>query len=107
MSESTANGYALDTTPIGMLLGDHVLITGVEDDPTEPDLLRVYIGPRYEWRYVLVGDPAEQEKVRRAWGYTLSHLTMARPDHYYVDEAALAEMRARHARDRQESLDIL
>lgn len=79
---------------VDYLMGSAVLITGVEDDP-EPGLLRVYIDGRYLWRYVLVSGPAEQEKVRRAWAGAMGHLTMPRPDHYYVDEDALAALTER------------
>lgn len=61
------------------------LIVGVEDDPDEPGLLRVYIQARSLWRYVLVSDPAEQERVRRAWGSS-RHLFMPSPDGFYTDE---------------------
>lgn len=31
-----------------------VLLTGIEQDPDEPEFDRVYVGPRWEWKYVLV-----------------------------------------------------
>lgn len=77
----------------GLLLGEHVLISGVEDDP-EPGLLRVYVGPRYDWTYVLVRDPEQQRKVRSAFASSM-HLTMPKPDGpIYVDEDGKAAARA-------------
>lgn len=47
-----------------------VLITGIEDepDPEEAGLFRVYVGPRYLYRYVLV-DAATADDLRRQWGW--------------------------------------
>lgn len=68
--------------------GLHVLIVGVEDDKEDPSLLRVYIGARYNNTYVLVQDPDDQERMRRAWANPGGHLTMPRPpdDAIYIDD---------------------
>lgn len=47
-------------TIIDVLLGKATLITGVEQDDTEPDRDRVYLGPRYHWIYALVEHGAVQ-----------------------------------------------
>lgn len=79
---------------IGMALGTHTLIVGVEQDPDEPDLTRVYVGARYLCRYVLVsGDDAERAK--RAWGSS-QHCTTPMPDAYYVDDEQLARIAERN-----------
>jgi hypothetical protein len=44
-----------------------VLITGIDPEPIEEGLVRVYVGPRYLWRFVLV-DLATAEDLRRQWG---------------------------------------
>ena len=49
-------------------LGLAVIVTGLEPDDEDPDLLRVYIGPRYHWRYVLVEDEDAKQQLRGAWG---------------------------------------
>lgn len=59
----------------GLAFGFDVLVVGVEDDPN--GMLRVYIGHRADGRYLLVADPATQERVRRAWGW--GHLTIPKP----------------------------
>ena len=46
------------------------LITGVERDPEEPDLIRVYVGPRGNWNFVLTSD----ESVEREWNNSVRHL---------------------------------
>ena len=59
--------------PLNFLVGGlrPTLITGVEADPLGGT--RVYVGPRWKWRYILVeGDDAQ--RVRRAWDNTTQHL---------------------------------
>ncbi len=68
-----------------------VLITGGPDpDPENPGLFRVYVGPRYRWRYVLVGEDGAAE-VRRAGNG--QHVVTVLPDDavLYEDRDALAE----------------
>ena len=78
----------------GLRAGSHVLIVGVEPDPEEPDLTRVYIDARYLCKYVLCsGESAES--VRRAWGSSGHHVTCPTPESYYVDDEQLAHI-ARH-----------
>lgn len=74
---------------VSILTGRSTLIVGVEDDP-EPGLLRVYIGARYNGTYVLVSDPEDQARIRRAWGDTSAHIFMPTPprDAIYVEERA-------------------
>lgn len=83
---------------IDMLMPGSVLITGVEDDPDEPGLLRVYVGARGGWNYVLVSDPADQESIRSAWGSTAKHLTTRldpdAPIYHDADGKAAAKARA-------------
>lgn len=73
----------------GLAFGTHVLITGVEPDPVDPALLRVYVGPRYNWHYVLIEDADDQQRMLSAWGSLSAHVTMPIPPEgsVYVDEA--------------------
>lgn len=65
-----------------------VLVTGIEQDAEEPEFDRVYIGPRYEWRYVLTDHGAV--KLGPQHNYTVL------PDDVpvYVDEEARYRARA-------------
>ncbi len=47
-----------------------VLLTGVEPDPDEPEFDRVYVGPRYNWNYVL----AKHGEVSLNFGHTYTVL---------------------------------
>jgi hypothetical protein len=47
-------GSRAGTAMVEFLFGRGVLVTGIEQDPDEPTMDRVYVGPRYYWRYVLV-----------------------------------------------------
>lgn len=38
---------------VDLICGRAVLISGVEQDPDEPEFDRVYLGPRWEWKYAL------------------------------------------------------
>lgn len=79
---------------IDLMFGGKSLIVGVERDPAEPELTRVYIDSRGLCRYVLVkGDDAEN--VKRAWGGTSHHLMMPTPAEVYVDDDQIARNRAR------------
>jgi len=49
---------------VGLFSG--VMVTGIEDDPDEYGLLRVYVGPRYNWNFVLASGN-DAENVRGAW----------------------------------------
>lgn len=72
------------------IAGRSALIVGIEDDPDEPELLRVYVGHRGAWTFVLVSDPADQEAVRREWSDTTCHVLYANlpaDAPIYVDEA--------------------
>ena len=78
----------------GGLIGS-TLITGLEQDPDEPDMLRVYVGSRGNWNYVLAsGD--EADKVRRGWGRG-GHLTTDLPPDavIYHDAAGKADAKRR------------
>lgn len=64
---------------IDALISDHVLITGIEDDP-ETDLLRLYIGPKRDCHFVLTD---EKERVRSVWAESMGVLTLPRPEKFY------------------------
>lgn len=74
---------------VDVLMGRSVLVTGTAEN--DDGSLRVYIGPRYHHRYVVIDDPADAAEVRRAWCDSTRHLFIARPDEdqVFVDEAAL------------------
>jgi hypothetical protein len=68
---------------------DSVMVVGVEDGPDGS--LKVYIGARYQRRYVLVDDPQGQDNVRRAWGQGGHVFTQLPPNTcVFVDPAAPA-----------------
>lgn len=74
-------------SPLDLILGR--LIVGVETDPDDPMLTRVYLDARYQWCYILVaGDDALA--VERAWRGGAGHLTTRLRDGaaVYVDEEA-------------------
>ena len=50
-----------------------VLITGIDVDPDEPDMTRVYVGHRSDWKYVLV-DADTARMLRSEYGSCM-HLT--------------------------------
>jgi hypothetical protein len=62
---------------LGYLLGLDVLIVGVEDDPDEPHLTRVYFAARYRGIYVLC-EGEDAERVKRVWRGG-QHVTMRKP----------------------------
>lgn len=69
-------------TGIGAFLHpDGVLLTGMEPDPEEADMDRVYVGPRYNWRYVLV----KRGTFHLSEGHCAAVLPKNTP--VYVDEA--------------------
>jgi hypothetical protein len=76
-----------------LLTGNATLIVGVDTDPDEPDLTRVYINSRGLCQYVLVSGPSADE-VRRAWG-SGHKVTMPTPREYYVDDAERARLIAK------------
>lgn len=76
---------------IDLLFGTGVLVTGVEPDPDEEGLTRVYVGARYEWNYVLVAEP-DATRIRQAFG-SCHHLTIPKPEGYYHDAEAKAAAR--------------
>ena len=80
---------------LGLATGTHALIVGVEPDPDEPELTRVYLGSRHMCQYVLVsGDSAES--VKNAWN-SAHHVTAPWPSSVYVDDDERARIVA--ARD--------
>lgn len=62
---------------VGLFTGDTTVLVGVEDDPDGG--LRCYLGARYRGLYVIVDDPEQMEKIRRAWAYTSSHVLFPVP----------------------------
>lgn len=80
---------------IDLMFGGKSLIVGVEQDPDETELTRVYIDSRGLCRYVLVkGESAEA--VKRAWGSTAHHLMMPTPAEVYIDDEQIARNQARN-----------
>ena len=73
-----------------------VLVTGVESDPDEPDMTRVYVGPRYDWKYVLVsGD--EALKVRREFHGSTHLVTVLDPEAQIFQDVKAKDLRAAQA----------
>jgi hypothetical protein len=69
---------------LGAIFGN-TLLSGVEPDPEEPDRDRVYVGPRYEWCYVLV----DAGSVRlNATGHTFTTLPVGTPIYQDADRCA-------------------
>ena len=59
-----------------LLAGKSTLITGVETDPDDPTMTRVYVGARSNWNYVLTSGE-DAEAVLRSWrqgGHTFTTL---------------------------------
>lgn len=61
----------------GLLFGTSTLVTGVEPGPG--DSLKVYVGARFRGIYFLVDDPAEKERVERAWSDRSAHVVIETP----------------------------
>lgn len=76
---------------VSLLTGRAVLISGVEQDPDEPEFDRVYLGPRYDWNYAL----APHGTVKLGMGHTFTTLDPDVP--IYCDEEG--KRRAREASD--------
>jgi hypothetical protein len=59
------------------------LIVGVEDEPTDPTLARVFVGARYKGIYIL----ADKEEAHRAWsGATHTYTTVPDTTEYYKEQ---------------------
>ena len=65
-----------------LICGRAVLITGVEQDPDEPEFDRVYLGPRWEWKYALAPHGAVR---MNSMSHTLITVLPGTP--IYCDEA--------------------
>lgn len=73
-----------------------VLVTGVEED--ESGMLRVYVGPRFNWVYVLIENEDDKESIRRAWGsHTHVLINKPEPDQLFVDEEGKAAARVKYS----------
>ena len=60
--------------------GRGVEIVGVEDEPEDPDVVRIYVGARYRGLYFTVDGP-RAEQARRDWRASYcGHLLMHRDD---------------------------
>jgi hypothetical protein len=83
---------------LGLALGTHTLVVGVEDDAS--GALRVYLGARWKNVYCLIDNEVDKDAVRRAWSHQ-GHVTIPIPpaDRLYVDApspaGALVSGRAR------------
>lgn len=75
-------------------------ITGVERDPEEPELVRAYIGPRCEWRFLLA-EGAEAERLEAMWSDPTCRLTTIVPEGAPVYHDAEGQRRAREEADRE------
>ena len=71
------------------------LITGVERDPEEPDLIRVYVGHRGNWNFVLTAD----ESIESEWNNSARHLFTEVPPDVPVYHDAEGKAAAREATD--------
>lgn len=81
---------------ISILDPSAVLISGVESDPEEPDMFRVYVGPRYNWKYVLVsGD--EGLKVKREFHGSSRLVTVLDPEAQIYQDVKEKDLRAAQA----------
>jgi hypothetical protein len=84
MSESGLMAFAFG-------LGGTTLVVGVEDDPDGS--LRMYVGRRSKGIYAIVDDPAEQDRLRSAWG-SGGHLLTAIPETLFQDDLPAAAIEA-------------
>ena len=73
---------------VDLLLGRCAEVTGIAEN--DDGSLKVYVGPRYHGRYVVIDDPTAADEVRRAWADPTQHVLIPAPDadQIFADEAS-------------------
>lgn len=56
-----------------------LLMVGIETDPNEPELTRIYVGTVSPFRTFILVDEKGAEQARRTWNSTLGHVYIDLP----------------------------